>query len=206
MLILPLSNSNWNESAWKNLKFPLKKRKSLEKKPKFQCVTRIIPVHFHTFPFFGWFFWDRLLVGLPLPGRARLWPHPSAHFGAARAGEWPRTSGFFPGNFGWRGPRGWFRWGLMVDGWANPLDVDGWELLDVVGWCWWFGLAYLIDVARMFQVGFSARSRGCPVQADYGDIRQGLETAFDGFDMIYQRMNSHWVVFISIWDHQEDFV
>lgn len=44
--------------------------------------------------------------------------------------------------------------GLMVDGWAmlgqSFGDVDGWELLDVVG----FRLAYLINVARMFQGGF----------------------------------------------------
>ena len=51
----------------------------------------------------------------------------------------------------------------MVDGWANPLGM-----LMVVS-CWML----LVDVARMFQVGFSARSRFSPVQADYGDIRQG---------------------------------
>ena len=53
--------------------------------------------------------------------------------------------------------------GLMVDGWAHPLGM-----LMVVS-CWML----LVDVARMFQVGFSARSRFSPVQADYGDIRQG---------------------------------
>ena len=162
MLILPLSNSNWNESTWE--KSPQistsEKKQSRKKKSKFQCVTRIIPVGFHTFPFFGWFFWiDRLLVGLPLPGRARLWPHPSAHFGAARTGERPRTSGFFPGNFGWRGPRGWFRWGwwLMV----GPILWGCWWLR-VAGCCWLMLIAYLIDVARMFQVGFFSPKSEAP--------------------------------------------